>query len=342
MLRFKKLLTLGSLLMGLSCSIVKDSDVTSLDQLNQLKLSGIEIVQDLNTASPQTYSVNVTDSLYQTPVSVPIDINNKINGSVVKQTTLEWPVFSKTKMIFRSKISSGGIEIKNYFYTNGRPRSSTVYQNNKLKEWYSFYYDINWKLTNIRSRVYTSIPSADTTIYKDSLIYNSSGYVASLVRKSPTTPSKAGTLNLSYQTYSSNSAPALGGNPLSYSGYNYSYSNCNCPNGSSGNCFGANLMANNGSFNARYIISSSQTSTIITQLQFEDIKNNGGNCGGSNGSPTDYDTYYFHPLMLLRGLFTHGDILLNIYAVDWWQPGSPTNNNPNKNETVTFNFKYAR
>jgi hypothetical protein len=328
------------LIIGFSCSIVKDSDITSLDQLNQLKLSSIDVTQNLATTNVPTASIMVTDSIYKTPVTTFIDLNNKISGTVVKQRIFTWPVFSKTKILFRSKISSTGIVIRTGFYENGSPRGTTVTQNNQLKEWYSYIYDSKWKLTNIISRVYTSIPAADTTIYRDSLVYNSNGYVTSLIRKSPATATV--TLNFQYQTYSSNGLPQLGGNSsaVTYHGYNYNYGNCNCPNSSGNSCSGADLNANSGSLNARYIIIGDQTSSIMTQLQIEDIKANGGNCGNS-GNTGDYDTYYFHPLMIFRGYFTHGDILLNIYSIDWWQPGAATTGGPTTNEGITFKFNYV-
>lgn len=340
MLRYKNSSAIGVLLLIISCSIIKDSDVTSLDQLNKLKLSSIDIVQDLS-GTVSTGKAVVTDSIYGTPATagVFIDINNLITGSVTKQTSITWPLFTKTKMLFRSKITSTGIVIKNYFYQNGAPRSCTVYQNRQLKEWYSFYYNNSWKLTNIRSRIYSSVPTADTTIYRDSLIYNSSGYISSMVRKSPTTPSKVAMINFTYQQYGSNSSLQLGGTTFSYSGYNYFYSNCNCPNNSGNACSGADAQVSN--LSARFIATGAQLSSIVTQLKIDDIKNTGGNCGGSGG-PSDYDTYYYHPLMLLRGSFTHGDILLNIYAIDWWQPGGQISSNPSSNQNVTFNFNYVR
>lgn len=329
------------LIIGISCSIIKDSDVTSLAQLNGLKMTSIDVTQNLATTVVPTSTITVTDSAYQTPVTTTIDLYGKVSGTVVRQRFFTWPIFAKTKMLFRSKISSTGIVIRTGFYENGNPRGTTVSQNNQLKEWYSYIYDNKWKLTNIISRVYASIPAADTTVYNDSLIYNSAGYVSTLMRRSRGT--SVATLNFQYQTYSGNGLPQLGGgsSPVQYGGYNYNYGNCNCPNSSGNSCSGADLNANNGSLNARYIITGAQTSSILTQLQIEDIKTNGGNCGNS-GNTGAYDTYYFHPLMIFRGYFTHGDILLNIYSIDWWQPGAATTGGPTTNEGITFKFNYAK
>ncbi|GHM99611.1 hypothetical protein WSM22_11010 [Cytophagales bacterium WSM2-2] len=334
------------MLIGISCSIVKDSDVTSLDQLNQLKLTSIEIIQNLNgTSSPQSYKTAATDSIYATPATTTIDFNQKVSGTITKMTSIAWPSFTKTKMLFRSKITSTGIVIKNYFYKNGVPRACQVYQNNQLKEAYSFYYTSTWKLTDIRSRVYLSVPAADTIIYRDSLIYNSSGYISSLIRHFPSPlPAKSPvTINFSYQTFSSNGGLSLGGNgPISYNGYSYTFGNCNCPNSSGSTCSGCDVQVGN-SYTSHYITQGLQVSNIVNQFQIQDIKVTNGNngCGGSGG-PNDYDTYYFHPLMLLKGMFSHGDILFNIYSIDWLQPGAQISGLLQKNESVIFNFNYVR
>jgi hypothetical protein len=92
---------------------------------------------------------------------------------------------------------------------------------------------------------------------------------------------------------------------------------------------------------SHYLIESQQLSNLINQLEIIDVKvNTNGSCGQS-GASTNYDTYYYHPLMFFRGMFPYGDILLNIYAIDWLKPGSTSAINVSDNETVTFNFNYA-
>jgi len=352
MLRYKNQTVTGLLLLVLiSCTMIKDSDVTSLDQLNNLKLTSIEIVQNLNSGASSSNAI-VQDSLYKTPVQATIDINGKISGSVVKQTSITWPVIAKPKMIFRSKVFSTGIVIKNYFYQNGKPRSSTVYQNGQLKEWYSFYYDNNYKLTNLRSRIYLSVPAADTIITKDSLIYGISGielgHVTSILRKLPITNASPVTIHFPYtNTYGGNINLGIsnsGGSNTTYGSYQYNYGNCLCPNNSNNSCFGcdAQLSTSQGSSpTSHYLIEGQQLSNLLSQLKIIDVKvNTNGSCGQS-GSATNYDTYYYHPLMLLQAWFTYGDILLNIYAIDWLEPGSTTSINVSNNETITFNFNYA-
>jgi hypothetical protein len=351
MLRFKNQVTFGVFLLVLiSCTIVKDSDVTSLDQLNNLKLTSIEIVQNLNSGASSTKAV-VEDSLYKTAVQATIDIDGKISGLVAKQTSIIWPVIAKTKMIFRSKVSSTGIVIKNNFYQNGKPRSSSVYENGQLKEWYSFYYDNNYKLTYLRSRIYLSVPKADTIITKDSLIYGTSGielgHITGIFRKFPVTNSSV-TIHFPYtNTYGGNvnlGVSNSGGGNTTYGSYQYNYGNCLCPSNSNNSCFGcdAQLSSSQGSSpTSHYLIEGQQVSNLLSQLEITDVKvNTNGSCGQS-GSATNYDTYYYHPLMLLRGFFTYGDILLNIYAIDWLSPGSTTSINVSINETVTLNFNYA-
>lgn len=56
----------------------------------------------------------------------------------------------------------------------------------------------------------------------------------------------------------------------------------------------------------------------------------------------DYDTYYFHPLMILRNQVPLGNYLFVIYAIDWLEPGPAlSQTNFTRNEFVTFNLIYA-
>ncbi len=318
------------------CTIIQSSDITSLDQLNKLTVKSIDITENLSTQS-LTATATLVDSIMNAPVF--IDINNTINGTVAKQTKITWPaVTSDSKLKFRSGVTTG-IVIKNTYYQNGMPRHSFIYGNNLLKEWYSFYYDINFNLTNVRSRIFAS---PDTAVYRDSLIYNTSGfqswYVSSIVRKSPYNPSKAGTINFTYSQYSP--YVSLNG-PVQYAGLQYNPSNQNCPNGTSiDNCFGSSFIDNaSPNSSSSYVINTSQVGNLLNLLSIADLKiNNNG------GAPRNYDTYYFHPLMLMRNLFSHGNFLLTIYMIDWWQPGQPVSGPTNftKNETVTFNFNYGQ
>jgi hypothetical protein len=50
------------------------------------------------------------------------------------------------------------------------------------------------------------------------------------------------------------------------------------------------------------------------------------------------DTYYLHPLMVLKDQFNSGDVLLFMYMVDWWQPLSQVEST--SDEKVTFTFEY--
>jgi hypothetical protein len=333
----------------ISCTIVKDSDITSLDQLNKLKLSSIEIKQSLSglgSGQSLTGIAAITDSAVNIPQT--IDINATINSTLTKLTRINWPtVPSNSKLKFRSGATSG-ITIATYYFQNGMPRSTSVLVNGQLKEWYTPFYNANWQLTNFRSRIYNT---ADTIVYRDSLTYYTSGfeqgYVGSIVRQTnQTAASKAGTIAFHYVNYGSNNNIGLGsniGNNVVYAGYNYDYGNCLCPNNSGNSCTGCTLSFGSGN-TSHFIATPLQISTLLSQLQIEDIKiSNSSSC--NSGSPsTNYDTYYFHPLMLTMGLYPHGNLLLDIYSIDWWQPGSTTAgiNITSPTETVTFNFNYGK
>jgi len=339
----------GGVLLGLccilfACTIIQSNDITSLSQLNNLNLNSIVIAQNLDSGSLTSTAILI-DSVMNEPVK--IDVNSTINGNVTKQVKINWPsVASNSKLKFKSGITSG-IVIKNTYYQNGMPRASLVYENDQLKEAYTFFYNNNGQLTNFVSKIYTT-PSP--TLYSDTLIYNSSGvalgYVGSIVRKTSSSNTVT-TIIFPYTTYGNSSNVGLGtgqggGNNPTYQGYNYGFGNCLCGNNAGNSCSGCSISFGNGS-SSNFIISPLQVGRLMNQLQIEDVKiTSNSNCGGS-GSPTSYDTYYFHPLMLMRGLFIHGDALLNIYSIDWWHPGHAINSsNFTMNETVTFNFNYGQ
>jgi hypothetical protein len=338
MLSLRKFSAFLSLVTFVGCSIVKDSDVTSIDQLNSLKLRSIEIIQSLSS-SPLSNTATIIDSAANSPVT--IDFAKSIPGTIVNFQLIKWPnVPTNSKLQFSSGVTSG-ITLSISFYQNGLPRTTAVYQNGIPVEVYKFLYNQNWQVTHLVTT--DSIISASNTVYyRDSLVYNSSGLVASLIRIYSKTSHT--TLNYAYSQYGNNTN--LGGSSVSYGSLNYFFGNCLCPGNSDGSCFGcsSNSTSGGGNTQSNYIIQQNQTLDLLSQLTIEDVKiTNGSNCGSGSGAGTNYDTYYFHPLMILKNKFSHGDVLLNIYSIDWWKQGAPlSQTNYKGNESISLNFNYAQ
>ena len=79
--------------------------------------------------------------------------------------------------------------------------------------------------------------------------------------------------------------------------------------------------------------------TTITDLRYGRGSPNQCDCS------RELDSYYLHPLMILRDVVPQGGTLLWVYAVDWWKPGTAQvqlGNNFTKNDVVQLNFNYAQ
>jgi hypothetical protein len=157
----------------------------------------------------------------------------------------------------------------------------------------------------------------DTLQTIDSLIYDGSGNLSSIFRKSSDI-SKNGTVAIS-----TNSDGSVGA--MSYLGIQYSPNGYNCHSPTfcgSYSTFGRSDFAYSYFFG---VTSDNRTS----QLDIQDI--------GDQQS-----LYSFHPFMVLGDQFALGRNLLLIYMIDWWANGGVPAPNNAKNGVVSFNFNYGR
>jgi hypothetical protein len=318
------------LLLVVSCTIIKDSDITTADELKKIKLKSIKIDQDTNSGKEST-TINL---LYDSTVNI-IDTNT--GSTVVRKTGYAFPSLGNFKLKFRSGSTA---TLKSYvsYLAENKPYTFVLYENDSAIEIYRFRYDATGRL----SKIITTINPVDNEPIlirtNDSLIYNSNENITSIIRRSPDAALQT-TITIGYGgsgTSTSVSSISLSPNH----GFSYEQMQGDCPNNSNANiCTGYNIRptSGSGSYSSYYTISTLTESNVLHELNLIDTKIQGGQI-----SQREYDTYYFHPLMLLRNEVSNGDFLLIIYMIDWLEPGVPlTNTNFTRNDFVTFDFQYG-
>lgn len=308
---------LAILVLLISCSILEDSDITSYDELKDLKLNGITFTQILQTGT-YTRGISAVDSVLN--ISIP-------SGKLTKQTRLNWgdvDVSSKTpsKFRFRSGATSN-ITIVNQYFDNGNLRSSWVYEGSTIRELYYFSYNSDGKIQALYRILYTD-PNDLTkkTASYDSILYDpgSGGkYYGFATRGSPDDPTKRGVFVA--EPISTNpcdlvwvfkrSANTSLGIPAVDKEYDY--------------CGPTNFYIYPGGQSADF-------KSIGTDL-LEEVYI--GDRFTDSDKKCCSDIYYYHPILFLPVALQYK----NMYAIDWWEEVTPTTPS-NKNESVQFSFLY--
>lgn len=301
-----------------SCSIIDDSDITSEEEFKKLKVKSIDIVQQTATKS-STSTIQVT---LDTTVNI-----SSVNGTLTRYVEMSLNNFSSSKLKFASGTTSSKLTMFEYFLSDGRPHSFGIMKDTVL-ELYRFRYNDQKKLMRINFFL-----GEGRLVNSDSIVYNNSGRIGSIVRKAYEDASKNGTLTVSYG----------GGFTVSISqfalgSYQYQQTGGSCPNGGvSGACSGYMRTNTGGGGNAPQVTLKKVGVQLTEEVSLEDIRNNG------NGGGREPDSYYFHPLLLLQESFTNGNDLAVIYLIDWWSIGAQTGSSTSstQDERVTFKFNYA-
>ncbi len=325
MLRLKNLGVLLSILIVISCTIVKDSDITSLDQFNKLFLKSIEIDQNAQAGNSTTLAVLKYDS------SV-----NRISGStgahVSRVKAFSLPALGNRKM----KLKSGAnvaTEIDIGYRDNGSLNACFIFQGDSAIESYRFFYNTSNQLI----KVVTILDPVDgkARIYqaKDTIIYPPVGvstYPATINRKSPVDATLNRTFTLSACTSCSTPDITSINVQLSSSNYQINFNSGNCHDsgqniyncgGVNNNSFGGNQSNGNAQLNFQSNVTFNKTlETTIT-------------------SQNATDTYYFHPIMILKDAVPQGGFYFWFYSIDWFQTTSATNTN---DDIVKIKFNYAQ
>lgn len=286
-----------------SCSILNDSDIVTVDDLDKLRLKTIVIIQELENNEHRSEIALVTDSTLNITFSL---------GKLTKQTKILWPAVTKgSKLKFRSAVTSN-ITIKNRYFADGKIRSSWVFSRDSIREQYYFKYNLQSKLITLSTFITEKSTSYNTN---DTLIYSAKGDAWSATRNSPQPGRRAifGGELLSNQSCQLMQVFKVSGNVTGAIEKQYNYCDKNnfyiYPSGESADFYtiGDNLLEEVYIGNRR--------------------KDSDTNCCG--------DQYYFHPFLLLPV-----DYRLRImYAPDWWEVKNGTNSNE-KDQSVKLEFKY--
>ncbi len=301
-----------------SCSIIDDSDITTLEQFNKLSVSSIDIIQ-----------VTATKTLTST-IEITLDTSVTIatpNGTVTRYVEMALNNFISTKLKFASGTTSNKLVFTENFLSDGRPFTFSIRKDTTVLELYRFRYNDQKKINRINFFL-----GPERLVYSDSIIYNGSGKISSIVRKAYEDGSKNGTMTIEYGPGSpaTITRTALGN-------YQFQQITGSCPDGGANyNCNGYMRSNTGGGGSSPQITLKSTGVRQLEEISIEDIRNNG------NGGGREPDVYYFHPLVLLKNNFSLGDDLAVIYLIDWWSVGaqSSSTNQPNKDERVTFKFNY--
>lgn len=311
-------------LLFISCTIIEDTDITSAEQLGELKLQSLEILQETKGGNQKTTLTQKYDSI--------VDIIDTSTGArITRKVGYDLPSLGNFKMKLRSA-SSTNTTVTISFKDDTQPYTFRIYQGDSVIELYRFRYDASNRLNMITTLI-NPIDNKPPLFQTTDLLSYAGDNVTSLIRTSPD-PTKSATINIQY----GGSGNGLSVSSFNYLGVNYGQLQGNCPNGSSANdCTGylVGPIQLQGIYSS-YTISTNHESDILNQIRLEDSKINGGSGG------RDYDTYYFHPLMMIRDQLNQGNFLLVIYALDWLVQG-PTLaiTNFTQNESVSINFKYG-
>lgn len=315
-----------------SCTIIEDSDITSQEELDNLVFSAIEIRQEMSSGNTTSTATVTSIAVVNIPVSVP-----PFNGTLTKQVHMDWPALTANSKL---KLKSGDVtpfKSRTSYLSSGQPYNFYLFHvsgsDTIIFEWYRFRYDANGRLSNI----ITNVPYVENTpaTSRDTLIYETSGRLSSITRKYPATGTSTTFTNLFYKTSYNNSYNL---NQFNFQGINYqNYTSCS--GGGCGPYWGGNYHASPGTDPNSNNFPTGVMNLATFQMEYlsmQDFNSIGLICANKPCSAW-IDTFYLHPLMILKDQLNAGDDLLFIYMVDWWQPVS-TQESAN-NEKVTFTFK---
>lgn len=307
-----------------SCTIIEDGDITSQEELDNLKLLSIEINQETVSSNTTSTATVTSTASVNIPVSAP-----PFSGTVTKLIRMDWPAFSATSKL---KLRSGDVTpFKSYtsYLSSGQPYTFYLFHlsgsDTIIFEMYRFRYDANGRL----STIITNAPYIDggPPTSKDTLIYgnsNNASELTNIIRNPSPSP---------FALFSTGDSIFQTSWTFDFQGKRYTQ---NCQKQDCGGSWGGNynVLGTNG-FPSGVM---NLTSTQRAYLSIEDFNNIDQSKCNSNPCPGWIDTFYFHPLMMLKDNFEIGDDLLFIYMVDWWQ--TPATQVSVNNEKVTFTFNY--
>lgn len=294
-----------------SCSIIEESDITSQKEFDDLRFTSIGIKQETSSGSQTVTARVTTDSVVNIPVP---------GGTITRTVWMDWPALGSSKLKLKSGFT-GAFKSYTSFLASGKPYTFYLFDSDTtLFELYRFRYDASGRL----NKIVTFAPAIDgqPATSNDTLIYDTSGNLTRIDRRSSVI-SKIGTFTFEFQTGSFNNGTIFKSTFQGRAYRNYY-----------GNSYYSYLSGNGGG----------GPDTNDGALDWMEIQKQSLSLIDRNFVNDDcqcrkwIDTFYFHPVMILKDQFELGNELLFIYMVDWWQPISSVE--LEKDEKVTFIFKY--
>jgi hypothetical protein len=321
------------ILAATACNIIGDGDIKNLDGISDLKLASYQVAQRTTRGS----GVQNITLLYDSATNIGVS-----NGQFVTRIVwYETPGGGSLKLRYKSG-ATANLRTYTSYLSGGQPYTYALYQGDSAVELYRFRYDASGRL----NRIITDInPVDDLPVLlrtNDTIIYQSSNQILSIERRS-FDEARRGTFEIQYQQDFNGTSVSR----VSFQNISVASSFANCPQGNGGDgCAGYSYEQLNPPNTFSTIITNMRvnrayTFSKLSQLELIDVKFN-SNGGGGGSCCYDYDTYYFHPTMVLQGELLNGADLMAIYMIDWWQPGDPLTGNANysSNDEVQINFNY--
>jgi hypothetical protein len=289
----------------LSCTILEDTDVTTADELQKLKLTSIEITETLNGIT-NTQTAKVAEEI----------INETLpNGAILaKRKTISWPTFTNPKFQFRSGVTKDITLVSEYLY-NGKIKFWHVYSSGVEAEKYEFLYD-NGVLAFLKTTITANNQKTQVVDHYSLDSYNF-----------PTSRDGASPANFG----SDKSLPT----PCSFK---FVWQFGSCVSTSPSTCeWTEKKQYNYCDADNFYILNKDGTeggraqfqviqNEILEEIYLGETQSSGSCCG---------DKFYFHPY-----LFMPGDIRIKImYAPDWWKDDISFSSATEQNVRIKFNYE---
>lgn len=336
MLRLSKLSFPLVLIIGISCSIIKDSDVSSLDQFNKLKLTSFDIVENDGNISDYHASLKY-DSVEN------FDTQSKFgNYHITRLVGYSLPTLGGRKLqILGNNISGQNYSntIRIYYRSDGKPYRLEIFAGAKdsVVAYYRFLYYSSGQLASLTTDINPIDDKPSILHTKDTLFYSSTS-TSSTANNLTGVTRRAGSGPVPFSIQYSNCTSCGGSGIVSFSATGsvgldsyqiQSGSNCNNEGGNSYGCGSLQYQIQNPNGPYPQVqIQVLQSLGKTSEIDLTDLYNRG-------------DFYYFHPLMILKDVIPQGDVFLWIYACDWWKystAGTSTQNNSNFGATVRLNY----
>ena len=306
-----------------SCTIIEDGDITSKEELDNLQFTSVEIKQETSSGT-STLQARVT-SEHEVNISV-------AGGKLTRTVYMDWPALPATSKLKLKGGTTTAVRSYASFLESGKPWTFDFFSNGSdstILELYSFRYSTNGRLSNIISRVPYVAGGPATS--NDTLIYDGNGRLSSITRRFPGTGTSIIISPLQYRSREN-----------SYELQKFTFQSLIYELACQGD--GCNSPWWGGNYSV------SPTSTSLPQgvmnvgmqqgeyVSLQDLNNIPNSCNGPCNAWID--TFYLHPLMILKDELPDGDDLLFLYMVDWWRPSPASPQASTTNEKVTFTFDY--